>query len=129
MLQRDISELNQLTEKIIGLAIKVHRILGPGFLESVYQAALAHELNKAGISFEKEKVLPVIYDGIKLDIGFRCDFLVENSVIVECKAVKDVTPIDKARLLNYLKICKLKIGLLINFNVLILKDGISRMIN
>lgn len=129
MLQRDISELNQLTEKIIGLAIKVHRILGPGFLESVYQAALAHELNKAGISFEKEKVLPVIYDGIKLDIGFRCDFLVENSVIVECKAVKDVTPIDKARLLNYLKICKLQIGLLINFNVLILKDGISRMIN
>ena len=98
-------------------------------MESVYQAALAHELNKAGISFEKEKVLPVIYDGIKLDIGFRCDFLVENSVIVECKAVKDVTPIDKARLLNYLKICKLKIGLLINFNVLILKDGISRMIN
>ena len=129
MLENDISNLNLLTEKIIGLAIKVHRILGPGFLESVYQAALAHELNKAGIAFEKEKDLPVIYDGVKLDVGFRCDFLVENCVIVECKAVKEICPIDKAQLLNYLKIRKLKIGLLINFNVLILKDGINRMIN
>ena len=129
MAENNISNLNHLTEKIIGLAIKVHRILGPGFLESVYQAALAHELKKAGIAFEKEKDLPVIYDGIKLDIGFRCDFLVENSVIVECKAVKEIIPIDKAQLLNYLKIKKLKIGLLINFNVMILKDGINRMIN
>jgi len=122
-------KFNQLTEKIIGLAIKVHRILGPGFLESVYQTALAHEFNKADISFEKEKELPVIYDGVKLDIGFRCDFLVKKKVIVECKAVKEISSIDKAQLLNYLKICNLKIGLLLNFNVLVLKDGITRLIN
>ena len=86
-------------------------------------------MNKAGLAFEKEKDLPVIYDGIKLDIGFRCNLLVENSVIVECKAVKEISSIDKAQLLNYLKICNLKIGFLINFNVLVLKDGITRLIN
>lgn len=122
-------EMNKLTEKIIGCAIKVHRNLGPGFLESVYQAALAYELQKADIPFEKEKPLPVPYEDIILDVGFRCDFLVDKRVIVECKSVEDLHPIDEAKLLNYLKITKLQVGLLINFNVLLLKNGIKRMVN
>ena len=121
--------LNELTEKIIGAAIKVHRTLGAGFLESVYQAALAYELEKANIPFEKEKSLPVVYEEIFLDVGFRCDFLVDKRVIVECKAVRDVTPLDHAQLLNYLKITKLQLGLLINFNVRILTSGIKRIAN
>ncbi len=121
--------VNELTEKIIGRAIKVHRKLGPGFLESVYQAALAYELEKAGIPFEREKDLPVPYEEIVLDVGFRCDFLVDKRVIVECKAVKEVAPIDQAQILNYLNITELQVGLLINFNVLVLKKGIKRIVN
>jgi GxxExxY protein len=121
--------INELTEKIIGLAIKAHKKLGPGFLESVYQAALAYELEKAGIAFEKEKELPVPYEDIVLEVGFRCDFLVDSRVIVECKAVKELSPMDQAQLLNYLKITKMPLGLLINFNVLLLKDGIKRIAN
>ena len=93
------------------------------------QAAFAYELNKAGIPFEKEKELPVIYENIKLDVGFRCDFLINKRVIVECKAVNELIPINQAQLLNYLKISKLNVGLLINFNVLMLKDGIRRLVN
>jgi len=122
-------EMNKLTETIIGCAIKVHRNLGPGFLESVYQAALAYELQKAGIPFEKEKPLPVPYKDIIVDVGFRCDFLVDKRVIVECKSVEDLHPIDEAKLLNYLKITSLQVGLLINFNVMLLKNGIKRMVN
>ena len=122
-------KINDLTGKIIGLAIKVHRKLGPGFLESVYQAAMAYELTKAGIAFEREKALPVIYGDVKLDVGFRCDFLIEDRVILECKAVNKIMPIDEAQLLNYLKITKLTVGLLINFNVLVLKNGIKRMVD
>ena len=121
--------LNELSEKIIGLAIKVHRTLGPGFLESVYQAALAYELEKANIPFEKEKTLPVPYEDILLEVGFRCDFLVDKRVIVECKSVREVTPLDHAQLLNYLKITDLTVGLLINFNVRKLTDGIQRIVN
>ena len=122
-------EMNKLTEKIIGCATKVHRKLGPGFLESVYQAALAYELKMAGIPYEKEKNLPVPYEDVILDVGFWCDFLVDRRVIVECKSVEALHPIDEAKLLNYLKITKLQVGFLINFNVLILKKGIRRMVN
>ena len=121
--------LNELNEKIIGAAIKVHRTLVPGFLESVSQAALAYELEKANIPFEKEKSLPVGYEGIFLEVGFRCDFLVDKRVIVECKSVKEVTPLDHAQLLNYLKITDLQLGFLINFNVRILTSGIKRIAN
>ena len=121
--------MNKLTEKIIGCAIKVHRNLGPGFLESVYQTALAYELQKSGVPFDKEKTLPVPYENIILEVGFRCDFLVDQRVIVECKCVENLHPIDEAKLINYLKITKLRVGLLINFNVLILKRGIRRMVN
>ena len=122
-------KLNELTEKTIASAIKVHRILGPGFLESVYQAALAYELEKANIPFEKEKTLPVAYEDIYLEGGFRCDFLIDKHVIIECKSVKEVTPLDHAQLLNYLKITNLQVGLLINFNVRRLTDGIQRIVN
>ena len=122
-------EINELTENIIGCALRVHRHLGPGFLESVYQAALAYELHKVGIQFEKEKELPVQYENVKLDLGFRCDFLVDDRVIVECKAVKALTELDLAQLLNYLKIANINVGLLINFNVMLLKDGIKRVVN
>jgi len=121
--------LNVLTEKIIGLAIKVHKTLGPGLLESVYQSALAYELRKAGIPFNKEKTLPVAYEDILLEVGFRCDFLVDERVIVECKAVKKLTPMDHAQILNYLKIADLQVGLLINFNVPKLTAGIKRIVN
>jgi GxxExxY protein len=103
--------------------------LGPGFLESVYKAALAHELIKAGIPFEREKGLSVRYEEVLLDIGFRCDFLVSEEIIIECKAVSALTEIDEAQILNYLKVTNLKVGLLINFNVNLLKNGIRRMIN
>lgn len=122
-------KVNELTEIVIGLAIKVHKKLGPGLLESVYQAALAYELQKINIPFEKEKALPVHYEDIKLNIGFRCDFLIDNKVIVECKAVQHLTDIDQAQLLNYLKITNKHVGLLINFNVLRLKDGLKRAVN
>lgn len=120
---------NDITEKIIGCAIKVHRTLGPGFLESVYQAALAYELTQSGLAYEKEKALPVKYGDIILEIGFRCDFFIENEVIVECKAVRELCPLDEAQLLNYLKICNKQVGLLINFNTLRVIDGIKRIVN
>ena len=122
-------EINEITEKIIGCALRVHKILGPGFLESVYQAALDYEFNQGGIKYEKEKDLPVQYGDVRLDVGFRCDFIVENEIIVECKAVRELTSIDEAQVINYLKITKLEIGLLINFNVIKLKDGIKRLAN
>ena len=122
-------DINQLTQIVIGLAIKIHRELGPGFLESVYQAALAYELQKSGIDFEKEKTLPVKYGDIIIKKGFRCDFLIDEQLVVECKTVNNLTKIDYAQLLNYLKVSKLQVGLLMNFNVPILKDGIKRIVN
>ena len=122
--------INQLTEKVIGLAIKVHRTLGPGFLESVYKAALAYELKLAGIPFEKEKEMPVPYGPITLEVGFRCDFLIEGQLIVECKAAKKLHPIDQAQTLNYLNCSKLQVGLLFNFHVMKLVDGgLKRIVN
>ncbi|MFA4838535.1 MAG: GxxExxY protein [Candidatus Neomarinimicrobiota bacterium] len=114
-------DINKLTEQVIGLAIKVHRNLGPGFLESVYQAALAYELQKTEIRFEKEKSLSVKYADIVIEKGFRCDFFIDDHLVVECKAVNELTNIDQAQILNYLKISGLQVGLLINFNSAVLK--------
>lgn len=122
-------ELNDLTEKIIGCAIKVHRTLGAGLLESTYEVCLVHELRKNGLIVESQVALPVYYDGIKLDAGYKLDVLVENKVIIELKAVERVLPIHEAQLLTYLKLANKKIGLLINFNVKVLKEGITRKIN
>jgi GxxExxY protein len=118
----------ELTEKIIGAAIEVHKQVGPGLLESAYQACLARELALVGLHFEQEKSIPVEYKGILLDCGYRLDFLVENKVIVELKTVDELNDTHKAQLLTYLKVTHFKVGLLINFNVPVLKDGIKRLI-
>ncbi len=117
-------EENKLTEQIIGLAFKVHRSLGPGLLESAYQECLFFELKKAGLFFEKEKPLPLVYEDVKLDCGYRIDLLVENQIVVEIKSVEILNDIHTAQVLTYLKLSNCKIGLLINFNVIQLKLGI-----
>jgi GxxExxY protein len=122
-------ELNEISEKIIGCSIKVHRALGPGLLESTYEVCLVHELGKAGLNAKTQVALPVVYDGIKLDAGYRIDVLVEEEVIIELKAIDNLLPIHEAQLLSYLKLSNKKIGLLINFNVKLLRDGIKRIAN
>ena len=124
-----MKKINTITETIIGSAISVHRELGPGLLESAYEACLAYEIAKSGLSVERQKELPVKYRNVKLDCGYRIDLLVENKVIVEIKAIDKLAPIHTAQLLSYLKLSGCKVGLLINFNVKILKDGIRRLIN
>ncbi len=122
-------ELNEISEKIIGAAIQVHTTLGPGLLESTYEACLKYELQKRGLKVLSQVGLPVIYDGMKIDLGYRLDLLVEGTVIVELKAVTNITPLHEAQLLSYLKLSGKHLGLLINFNVTLLKDGIKRRIN
>jgi GxxExxY protein len=121
--------LNQITESVIGAAMEVHRVLGPGLLESAYEACLAFELAQRGLKIEQQKPLPVVYRQVKLDCAYRLDFLVEKSVIVELKVVDSLAPIHKAQLLSYLKLSGCKVGLLINFNVNVLKNGIVRVVN
>jgi GxxExxY protein len=120
---------NEITEKVIGAAIEVHRLLGPGLLESAYQECICYELSRAGLSFQRQVQVPVVYKGLKLDCGFKLDLLVEGAVIVELKATDDVLPIHKAQLLTYLKAANKRVGLLINFNVPVLKNGLKRMVN
>ena len=122
-------ELNVISEKIIGAAMQVHRTLGPGLLENAYEASFTYGLEKQGLKVLSQVGLPVIYDGIKINLGYRLDLLVEDSVIVELKAVNQITPVHEAQLLSYLKLSGKRLGLLINFNVVLLKDGITRRIN
>ncbi len=122
-------ELNDLTGKIIECAMKVHTALGPGLLESAYQACVAYELNKAGLKAQQEVGLPVMYDDLRLDVGYRIDLLVDDRVIVEVKAVKSIAPIHEAQLLSYLKLSGKPIGLLINFHSTHLRNGIKRLAN
>jgi GxxExxY protein len=117
-----------LTEQIIGAAIQVHRELGPGLLESAYEACLCHELFQTGLKFERQKVIPISYKGIKLDAGYRLDLVVEEQVIVEIKADSEVLPVHEAQLLSYLKQVGGGRGLLINFNVKLLKNGLRRLV-
>ena len=121
-------ELNKLTEQIIGAAIEVHKALGPGLLESAYEECLCHELAIRSISFERQRPLPVKYKGILLDCGYRLDLLVDETVVIEIKAIEYIQPIHEAQLLTYLKLGGWKLCLLINFNVPFLKDGIRRRI-
>ena len=121
--------INELTEKIIGAAIAVHKALGPGLLESAYEECLAHELSFSGIFFERQVPLPIIYRSIQLDCGYRLDFLVERTIVLELKALESLQPIHEAQLLTYLKLGGWPIGLLINFNVPVLKKGIKRMVH
>ena len=121
-------EVNRLTEAIIGAAIEVHRELGPGLLESAYHACLCHELSLRGIPFEREVALPVEYKGVKLDCGYRIDVLVARAVVLELKAVDALAPLHDAQLLTYLKLSGNKVGLLINFNVPLLREGLRRRV-
>jgi GxxExxY protein len=123
------TELNRITEIIIGAAMAVHRELGPGLLESAYEACLAYELVEREMGVERQKALPVRYRGVNVDCGYRIDLLVEGKVVVELKAVERLEAIHHAQLLSYLKLSGCKVGLLINFNVKVLKDGIRRLVN
>ncbi|MFZ2633281.1 MAG: GxxExxY protein [Desulfosalsimonadaceae bacterium] len=122
----DLLSTDLLTGRIIGCALEVHRFLGPGLLESAYSQCFAYELSAAGMAFEIEKPMPVRYKDITLDCGYRVDFLVEKQVIVELKAVSEVVDIHKAQTLSYMKLASVDTGLLINFNVKLLKNGITR---
>jgi GxxExxY protein len=123
------ARLNQVTEQIIGAAIAVHRTLGPGLLESAYEACLVYELTQQGLKVEAQKPLPVVYREVKLDCGYRLDLLIEDTVIVELKSVDRLAPIHTAQLMSYLKLSGCKVGLLINFNETLLKNGIERKVN
>ena len=118
-----------LSHEIIELALKVHSVLGPGLLESAYEACLLYELQCAGFKVASQVPLPLIYESVKLDLGYRIDLLVEDTVLLELKAIENVAPVHKAQLLSYLRLCKKSLGLLINFNVTHLKDGIHRVLN
>jgi len=121
-------EINNLTHEILDSAYKVHTALGPGLLESAYQACLCYELKKKGFKVESEKPLPLVSEEVKLDCGYRIDLLVENRVIIELKTADRFTDVHQAQILTYMKLSKIKYGLLINFNVKSLKDGIKRFI-
>jgi len=118
-----------LTNVVIGCAIQVHKTLGPGLLENVYKQCLFHKLTQSGLSVESEYVLPVYFEGICIDCGYRVDLLVEKQLLIELKSVKTLEDIHLAQILTYLKLGKFQRGLLINFNVLVLKDGIKRVVN
>jgi GxxExxY protein len=124
-----INEINRITERIIGAAIEVHTVLGPGLLESAYEACLAHELVERGCRVERQRALPVVYKGVQIDCGYRIDLLVAEAVVVELKTVDALRPVHEAQLLSYLKLSGCKVGLLINFYVVHLRDGIRRLVN
>ena len=121
-------ENEDLTKKIIGCAIEVHKLLGPGLLESAYEDCLIYELTTLNLNIARQKPVPVIYKEIKLDCGYRLDILVENKVIIELKSIDAIAPIHEAQILTYMKFSKIKTGLLINFNVTLLKNGLKRYI-
>lgn len=120
---------NEISRKIIGAAIELHKNIGPGLLESVYENSLAYDLREAGLNVEQQVPMPLVYKKIKFDTGYRLDLLVEKRVIIEIKSVEALAPVHFAQLLTYLKLSKLKLGLLINFNTKLLKDGIHRIVN
>ncbi len=124
-----MNRLAKLTERIIGAAIEVHRELGPGLLESAYSACMAYEFDQAGIAYESERPLPLMYKGRPLGSGYRLDLVVEGSVILELKAIDRLEPVHEAQLLSYLRLSGCSVGLLINFNVPVLRRGIRRMVN
>ncbi len=119
---------DRLTEKVIGLAIEVHRSLGPGLLESAYEECLCYELGENGISFKRQVPLPVVYKSVELDCGYRMDIVVDNRLVLELKTIEKILPIHEAQLLTYLKLGRLRTGLLLNFNTPVLKDGIRRLV-
>jgi GxxExxY protein len=121
--------INSVTSQIIAAAIKVHRKLGPGVLESAYEACMAYELERSGLLAKRQKAVPLVYEQVKLDCGFRADLVVNNAVVVEIKCKEVLHPVDHAQLLSHLRLLDLRVGLLINFHVVLLKDGIKRIAN
>ena len=122
----ETTERDPLTQRVIGCAIEVHRHLGPGLLESSYEQCLAHELMLAKVRFRTQMPIPVLYKGVKLDCGYRADLIVEDCLILELKAVEQLSKLHEAQILTYMKLAKTPVGLLLNFNVRVLKDGIKR---
>lgn len=122
-------ELNEISAQVVDAAMKVHSALGPGLLENAYEVCLKYELEKRGLRVQQQIALPAMYDGIRIDLGYRLDLLVEEQVIVELKTVERIAPIHEAQLLSYLKLSNHKLGLLINFNVVHLRTGIKRLVN
>jgi GxxExxY protein len=120
---------NDISGIVIGEAIKIHSTLGPGLLESVYEECLCYKLITLGLRIEKQKAIPLVFDAVKLECGFRCDIIVESKLIIEIKAIESLSDIHTAQLLTYLKLTNLRLGLLINFNVLQLKQGLKRVVN
>jgi GxxExxY protein len=122
-------KINEITEQVIGAAIRVHRFLGPGLLESAYEACLCSEIRNSGLRVEQQKPIPLIFRDVKMDCGYRLDILVEDQVIVEVKSVEHILPVHKSQVLSHLRLLNRNVGLLINFNVAALKDGITRLVN
>jgi GxxExxY protein len=122
-------EENEVGERLLGCALSVHRALGPGLLESAYEACLSYEMLKLGIEHKRQLALPIFYDGVKIDLGYRLDLLVADLVVIEVKAVDKMTDLHRAQLLSYLKLGGYKLGYLLNFNVKMLRDGITRLAN
>jgi GxxExxY protein len=120
---------NELSKIIVDVAYKVHTRLGPGLLESVYEEILYFEFLKLGLKVQRQKVVPVVWDNIKMELGFRADLIIENKVIIELKSIENIAPVHQKQLLTYLKITGIKLGLLINFNEALIKDGITRIVN
>jgi GxxExxY protein len=120
---------NAIAKQIVDATFRVHTSLGPGLLESVYQALLAHELGRRGLRHVQQKPIPVFYDNLRIDMGFRADLVVEDKIIVEIKSVELVAPVHKKQLMTYLRLADKRLGLLINFNVVLIKDGITRIVN
>lgn len=120
---------NQIATQIVDAAFKIHTTLGPGLLESVYEAVLTEELSKRRLQVIRQQAIPVVYETVRLDIGFRADIIVEGKVIVEIKSVECINPVHKKQLLTYLRLAKLRLGLLINFDTELIKNGISRVVN
>jgi GxxExxY protein len=126
---RENDRIDKISHRIIGAAIEVHRHLGPGLLESAYQSCLTFELKQLGLKLEEQKPLPVVYKQVKLDCGYRLDMVVEDEIILEIKAVEKLIPIHEAQLLSYLRLAKKRVGLLMNFHVPVLKNGLKRIVN
>ena len=124
-----MKNIEEIARNIVHCAIKVHKTLGPGLLESVYQRCLAYELEKLGLEVALEVMLPVTYESVKIDMGFRSDMIVNKAVLIENKTVEKILPIHEAQLLTYLKLTNLQLGFLLNWNVILMKDGIKRMVN
>ncbi len=120
---------NEISRVIVDLCLKIHKRLGPGLFESVYEEILSYELSKLGLTFGRQVAVPVAYDDLKMELGFRADIVVENKVIIELKSVETILDVHKKQLLTYLKLTDKKLGLLINFNVRLMKDGITRIVN